>query len=134
MIQQAHESAGIVPPEEIARRIAYARRVAYQAKSPPVVVYHPPMQLCPWSGCGYRIAGITFQLEKMVPPEEMGKWLAAWWLGPGLIGRCPGCHHLVLFDVQWKDTVEEPLTFHGPQLPDDWYLKARLAPQDGGGI
>lgn len=115
-----------VSPEELARRIAYGKRMAYGAKSPPIAVYRPAMHDCPWEGCGYRIAGIVFQLEKMVAPEEMERLLTAWWLGPGLAARCPGCHNLVLFDVQWKDMIEDAAAVNAPQLPDDWYLKARV--------
>jgi len=120
-----------VPPEEVARRIAEMRQIAFQGRAPAVVVYHPPDQPCPWPGCGYRIAGISFSLEKMVSPDRMDEYLAAWWLGPGLIARCPGCRRLVLFDVLRKDAVPDPPSVKAPQLPDNWHEKADLSPKGG---
>jgi hypothetical protein len=117
----------IVPPEEVARRIAEMRRLAYKGKSPPMVVYHPPDQPCPWPGCGYRISGIAFQLERMVSPEQMDSYLASWWLGPGLVGRCPHCRQLVLFDVLHKEAVSEDANLHVPRLPDDWHERAHVS-------
>jgi len=127
MTPTTQEARTPVPPEEVARRITEMRGLAFRAKSKPIVVYHPPDQPCPWPGCGYRIGGIVFPLELMVPADELDKWLAAWWLGPGLIGKCPHCNRLVLFDVLSKQAVLDPAAVAAPLLPDDWYEKAHLA-------
>jgi len=117
--------------EEMVRRIAFGRRMGFRGRNPAVVVYHPSMRSCPWPDCDYQIAGITFNLDAMAKAAELESWLRAWWLGPGLVGRCPGCGNLVLFDIQWKEMVTEEDPVVGPQLPDDWHTKARLTPADG---
>lgn len=132
MIQPARETPETVPLIEQARRIAEMRQIAYQAKGLAQVVYHQPHQLCPWRGCGYRIAGIRFELEKMEGyAAERDRWLAAWWLGPGLLAKCPGCQCWVLFDVLSKLAVADPaqLSVLLPRLPDNWHEIAHMVPQ-----
>ena len=125
MIRSINETTATVPPEEVARRIAEMRQMAWEHRLPPQVVYHPPMQPCPWEGCGYRIAGIRFQLEQMTGfAEEPARWLKSWWLGPGLLARCPNCRRWVLFDVLSKLAVPDTAVLDAPRLPDDWHLKA----------
>jgi hypothetical protein len=134
MIQPARETTETVPLEEQARRIAEMRQLAFQGKAYAQVVYHPPHQPCPWRECEYRIAGIRFELEQMAGyAAERDRWLAAWWLGPGLLAKCPRCRCWVLFDVLGKLAVADPaqLAVPLPQLPDDWHLKAYLTPQNG---
>jgi hypothetical protein len=120
-----------VPPEEVERRIAEFRQKAFENQFPPQVVYHPPHQACPWPGCGYRIAGIIFHLDKMGTPEQQQVWVQPWWLGPGLIARCPGCRRLVLFDVQEKQFVGHVGAVHVPLLPDNWHETAYVLPKPG---
>lgn len=127
MSQVTEKVGAAVPPEELARRITEMRRLAFQGESPPVVVYHPPDQPCPWPECGYRISGIAFQLEKMVGPDQMEAYLASWWLGPGLLARCPSCRQLVLFDVLHKEAVPEDAKVTLPRLPEDWYEIAHVS-------
>lgn len=125
MIQKA-ENRVPVPPEEVARRIAEMRQLAFEGRSPAVVVYHPPHHPCPWPACSCRIVGITFFLDKLVPAERLDEFMSAWWLGPGLIARCPGCGRLVLFDVLRKDAVPDPAKVKAPQLPDNWHVTAHV--------
>jgi hypothetical protein len=116
-----------VPPEEVARRIAEYRRFSFEGRLPPQVVY-PSMQLCPWPGCGYRIAAIRFNLEHLVAPERYDDALFAWWQGPGLVARCPGCDQYVLFGVQEKRAIAAADLRDFFVLPDDWYETAYLVP------
>src|SRR5207237_322161 len=83
----------------VARRIDEYRRSAFAGRLPPQVVYQGAGQLCPWPGCGYRVAGIRFNLERMGGPATYENWLAGWWQGPGLVARCPGCKRYVLFGL-----------------------------------
>ena len=92
----------------------------------PHIIYHGAQQLCPWPGCGFRIAGVDFQLEKVNDPARCNQWLAAWWQGSGLVGRCPGCGQYVLFSMQGKQAVSDPSTAGSALLPDDWYQNAYL--------
>ncbi len=118
-----------VPPEEVARRIAEYREVSFEHKAPAQVVYHPPHHFCPWPGCGYRIAAIAFQLEKMGNEELRARWLEAWWRGPGLVGVCPGCGHPVLFGLLDKQPVADSDLILYPALPDNWYQEAYFVPR-----
>jgi hypothetical protein len=120
-----------VPPEEVARRIEEYRRSAFAGRLPPQVVYQGAGQLCPWPGCGYRIAGIRFNLERMGDPPAYEGWLAGWWQGPGLVARCPGCNRHVLFGLQGKQAVPDPESAGSAVLPDDWHEKAYLVPRGG---
>lgn len=125
MIRSIQDTTTAVPPEEVARRIAEMRQLAWEHRQPAVVVYHTPHHPCPWAGCGYRIAGIRFQLEQMAGyAEDSERWLKSWWLGPGLLARCPNCRSWVLFDVLSKQAVHDPDLLDAPRLPVDWHLKA----------
>ncbi|TMQ34488.1 MAG: hypothetical protein E6K70_07360 [Planctomycetota bacterium] len=115
-----------VPPEEQERRIAQHRRQGFEKQAMPHIIYHGAQQLCPWPGCGFRIAGVDFQLEKVNDPARCNQWLAAWWQGSGLVGRCPGCGQYVLFSMQCKQAVSDPSTAGSALLPDDWYQNAYL--------
>ena len=128
MSQAVPTTASEVPPEEVERRIAEYRRICFERQLPAVVVYHDPHVVCPWPGCGLPIQGIRFELEKLAPPAQVSHWLAVWWNGPGLVGRCPGCHQYVLFDVTGKQTVTDAADWP-VVLPDDWYQQAHLAPR-----
>jgi hypothetical protein len=114
-----------VPPEEVARRIAEYRRQGFERKTMPHIIYHGTHIACPWPCCGYQIAGIDFQLENYDTAFH-NQALAAWWQGPGLVGRCPGCGQLVLFDFNGKQTVADPNVGAFLMLPDDWYQKAYI--------
>jgi hypothetical protein len=131
MSRGTSQSVAGVPPEEVERRLGEFCRVAYEHRVSPQVVYHPPQQLCPWPGCGYRIGGIRFQLETMGTPADYEHWFAAWWQGPGLAARCPGCSQYVLFSVRDKQCVPTPAGTDLAILPDDWYQRAYLVPQPG---
>ncbi len=120
------EPASVVTPEEEERRIAEYRRLGLQRQAPAQVVYQEPHVACPWPGCGLRIAGIRFNLEKFGDQEAAARWLAAWWKGPGLVGRCPGCGQHVLFEITGKRPVEDPAAFAARLLPDSWHKTAHL--------
>lgn len=124
MIRPASDAKCEVPSEEVERRIAEMRRLAYEGRVYAQVVYHPPSWLCPWEGCGCCIKGIRFELEKLGSPEQVEQWMKAFWLGPGVPARCPRCKRYVLFDVQGKQAVTAPTT--APPLPDNWYEVAYL--------
>jgi hypothetical protein len=75
---------------------------------------------------------MTIPLDQMDGfSEESERWLAAWWLGPGLLAKCPGCRRWVLFDVLGKLPVPDPdqLDVRLPRLPDNWHEIAHLVPQ-----
>ena len=112
-----------VPPEEVARRIAEYRRQGFEHRAMPHIIYHGVHIACPWPGCGYQIAGIDFQLEHYDAPFH-NQALAAWWQGQGLVGRCPGCGHYVLFGFNDKQAVADPSAAGLVVLPDDWHQKA----------
>lgn len=115
-----------VPPEEVARRIVEMRQIAWEHRGAPVVVYHIPHHPCPWPDCDLHIAGITFHLDGLRRPDLMDAWLKAWWLGPGLVARCPACNRHVLFDVVDKKAVPDPASVDAPILPDDWHRHAHV--------
>lgn len=126
-----HETTSVVPTEEVARRIAEYRHLGFEHRAPAHIVYSEPNQVCPWPGCGYRIAAIGFQLETMGEPSFLTPWLEAWWQGPGLVGRCPGCGQMVLFGMLDKQRVTDPTASPSAVLPEDWHHKAYLVPQSG---
>jgi len=90
----------------------------------PHIVYHPPFVDCPWENCSYAIAGVDFQLELMGDQSLYQRLLAAWWKGPGLVGRCPGCKKHVLFTMEDKQCVDDLGKFAEAALPDDWHKHA----------
>jgi hypothetical protein len=112
-----------VSPEETARRIDEYRRMGWERKAMPHIIYHPPWDVCPWHGCGFRIAGIDFQLETG-DAAAYASQLAAWWLGSGLVGRCPRCNQFVLFGFRDKQCVTDPTAPGLVVLPDDWFHRA----------
>jgi hypothetical protein len=127
MNRSTTEAAVAVPPEEVQRRIAEYRRLSFLGHLPAQVVYQDPHSACPWPGCGLRIAGINFQLDKMGDPDKVARWLASWWNGPGLVARCPGCKRYVLYDVTCKQAVATPTAMgQDTLLAEDWDQKAHL--------
>jgi hypothetical protein len=120
--------ASEVPPEEVARRIAEYRHIAFEHRVSPQMVYKGTMQLCPWPDCGYRIAGIRFNLERMGDAAFYEDALAAFWQGPGVVARCPGCRRYVRFGYEEKHVVEQPLPGRDVMLPDNWDEIAYLVP------
>jgi hypothetical protein len=119
MSRSTETAVPTVSPEEVARRISEYRRIGFQRNAKAHIIYHPPWDLCPWPGCGFKIAGIDFQLETGDPAQ-----LSAWWLGAGLVGRCPGCNQYVLFAFNDKKCVTDPKAAGLVVLPDDWYQRA----------
>jgi hypothetical protein len=117
-----------VPPEEVARLVKEYRRLSFEHRSPPQMVYQGPAQFCPWPECGYRIAAIRFNLERMGDQAFYEDALASFWQGPGLVARCPGCGRHVLFGYEEKQTVEQPVWSDAIVLPDDWANIAYLVP------
>src|SRR5690349_9522827 len=114
----------VVTPEEVKRRVAEYRRMGFQRQAPAHVVYHEEHHSCPWAGCGLRIVGINFRLDALGDVARQAGWLAAWWNGPGLVGRCPGCGRYVLFTLDDKRAVLDPASWGAAVLPDDWHGKA----------
>jgi hypothetical protein len=115
--------------EEIAEVTAEYRRGGFARRAPAVVVYHDPHVLCPWPGCTQRIAGIVFQLDRMGDAATCDRLLAAWWQGPGLVGNCPGCGRPVLFGLEEKQIVIDPIKSVAASLPEDWCQRAQIVPK-----
>ena len=126
MSQVAEQRTPEVTPEEVARRIAEWRRVAFEHRAPVTVAYHPPHHPCPWPGCEARIAGIRFNLEHMYGPAEYDAAVTSFWQGPGLVARCPGCGRYVLFGLQEKQIVTDPTSAGAMVLRDDWQETAYI--------
>ncbi len=114
-----------VSADEAARRVDEYRRMGFERKAMPHIIYRPPWDICPWPGCGFKIGGIDFQLETSDSPEY-SRQLAAWWQGAGLVGRCPGCRQFVLFGINDKRCVSDPSAPGLVVLPDDWYQRAYI--------
>jgi hypothetical protein len=123
MKTSTHET---VSPGEANRHLREYRDRGLQKQTMPHIVYRPPYVVCPWPNCNYRIAGVDFQLELMGDQTLYQRLMEAWWKGVGLVGRCPGCGHQVLFTMQDKKQVEDPTELAGALLPDDWYTHAYL--------
>jgi hypothetical protein len=121
---ETEQAAATVSPEEIERRIAEYRRLGFEHQAAAHVVYQGLNQRCPWPDCDLRIAGIGFQLEKMGDSALLNELLAAWWQGPGLVGRCPSCRRDVLFSLGNKQAVTDPVRLGYTVLPKDWHQKA----------
>ncbi len=126
MNETAKTSYGAVPPEEVESRIAEYRLLGFQRRAEAQVVYQGVDQVCPWPGCGLRIVGINFQLHQMEDSPVRERLLAAWWQGPGLVGRCPHCDRDVLFALGGKQAVEDPTSLAAALLPEDWQQRAHL--------
>jgi hypothetical protein len=117
----------VVLAEEVARRVAEYRRVGFERQAPAHVVYHDEHHSCPWAGCDVRIVGINFRLDAQGNAARHAEWLAAWWNGPGLVGRCPGCGRYVLFTLDDKRAVPDPAPWGSAVLPDKWHERAHVA-------
>ena len=57
-------------------------------------------------------------------PAGYTQFLTAWWQGAGLVGRCPGCGHYVLFSMTDKQAIPDPVAAGLTVLPDDWHQNA----------
>jgi len=110
-----------VSPEEEKYWIEEYRREGYKRQAMPHMVYGNQFQLCPWEGCGFKISSIDFQLEKIADPKLKKALLAAWWQGPGFVGRCPGCGKFVLYSMDGKHTISDPKAQGLVMLPEKWY-------------
>ncbi len=115
-----------VPPEEVERRIAEYRRLGYEHQAMPHGIYEDPFIVCPWPGCGFRIAAVDFHIEKRGDPTLYKGAVTAWWQGPGIVGRCPGCGNHVLFSMSDKRQVNDPAAVGMILLPDDWHQTAYI--------
>jgi hypothetical protein len=115
-----------VSDAEKARRMAEYRKLGFERRAPAQVVYQEPHVLCPWPGCGLRIDGIHFQLDRWLDKSQLDTLLAAWWKGPGLVGKCPKCRNLVLFAVEGKSTVTDETSYVMARLADHWAVEAHI--------
>ena len=115
-----------VPPEEVERRIEEYRREGFKRQAMPHGLYEDPYIVCPWVNCGYRIAAVDFHIEKMANPGLYAQIISAWWQGPGIAGRCPGCGRYVLFSLSTKQPVDDPAAAGLTVLPDDWHQYAYI--------
>jgi hypothetical protein len=70
--------------------------------------------------------GIDFRLDVQGDTSRQADWLAAWWNGPGLVGRCPRCGRYVLFGLEGKRAVSDPSPWGAAVLPDSWHEKAHI--------
>lgn len=107
-------------------RLAEYRRVGLERQAPAHVVYQDEHLECPWADCTCRLAGVNFRLDLQGDADAVRNWLAAWWSGPGLVGRCPGCDHYVLFSLDGKRAVSDPSQWGAALLPDDWHKRAHV--------
>jgi hypothetical protein len=115
-----------VDPQEIERMTADYCRLAYEKKAMPHGMFEDPYIVCPWSGCGFRITGVDFHIERMGNPPFYAQVIQGWWLGPGIAARRPGCGNYVHFSVGKKQTVADPLAAGLVTLPDNWHQIAFL--------
>jgi hypothetical protein len=93
----------------------------------PHVLFSLAMELCPWPGCGFRIGMIDFKLELYGDSGLYSRVVSAWWNpGYGVIARCPGCQRHVLFGVDRKEAVSDPIAAGFEILRDDWHTIAFL--------
>jgi hypothetical protein len=116
-----------VSPEEVERRLAEFRRIGFERRMPAVGIYPGSESNCPWPGCDQIIKGVDFRLETLGDPEVCSRLLRTWWLGPGLIGKCPSCHRLVLFGSKHKSIVEQNPPPDSGLLPEDWFERAKAS-------
>lgn len=115
-----------VPLDEIERRLAEYRRQGFEHQAMPHGVYQEPFISCPWPRCEFRIAAVDFQVERSTNPSLYSRVIAAWWQGPGIVGRCPGCGQHVLFSMNEKRQVADPASPGMTVLPDDWHQQAYI--------
>ena len=96
----------------------------------PHAVYDDANVLCPWPGCGYLIALVDFQLERLNRPDLYNRVMLGWGRrdGFGVIAPCPGCRRHVLFTDMGKVALEHPDQHDLPRLPDDWHERAVIDP------
>jgi hypothetical protein len=93
----------------------------------PHAVYLDPFIVCPWLGCGFRIAMVDFRLELGGDPAKYARVIRDWGAVPGfgLVGLCPHCRQYVIFRVDSKQAASSP-----PQgmdsLPDNWHETADI--------
>jgi hypothetical protein len=120
------QQPSIVPVAEVERRLAEYRRQGSEHQAMPHGVYLSPFIVCPWTGCGFRFSARDYQIEKSADPALYSRVLSAWWQGPGVVGRCPGCANFVLFNMTHKQTVTDPATQGMTLLPDDWHQQAYI--------
>src|SRR5207244_2759673 len=118
-----------IQPEEVVRRINEYRRIGFEKRAPAVAVYKTPYVFCPWPGCGCKIAGIDFQLDKVADSRLAEQLRTAWWQGPGLVGRCPKCRQDVLYGMTDKKVLSDLAAFESARLPEDWARIAHIVPQ-----
>jgi hypothetical protein len=122
----ANEQSVQVPKEEMERRIVEYRQQGVERQAVPHGIYQDPFIVCPWGACGYRIAAIDFQLEKHADPALYARAVAAWWQGPGIVARCPGCRNHVLFSMTQKQPMTDPAAAGLAVLPDGWDQNAYI--------
>ena len=126
MSRVAESKPSAVPAEEVERRLAEYRRQGFEHQGIPHGVYQDPYVLCPWPGCGFRIAAVDFQIEKSGDPGLYQNVITAWWQGPGVVGCCPGCGRHVLYSMTEKKAVSDPVAAGMMVLPDDWHQTAYI--------
>lgn len=126
MNPSANPATSSVSPEEIHRRIELYRREGFKHQGKPQVIYHDEFVICPWTGCDYRIAAVDFRIEKLNDPALYKQVMAAWWQGPGIVARCPGCDNYVIFSVTEKRCAEQADIEQVTVLPDDWHQQAHI--------
>lgn len=117
-------------PEELERITAEYRRGSHALKRPPITIYPDPHVACPWPGCGLEIRALAFNgWEQAWDEATRERLLAAFWLGSGLLAKCPQCGRYVLFGLQQKCTVTEPADDLGALLPEDWLSVGHVGPK-----
>jgi hypothetical protein len=119
-----------VPQDEVDRLIAEFCQAMADRLANAVVVYHDPYRKCPWEDCSLKIVGIDFCLNQIVKDDELRKrMLRDWWIGHGLVARCPRCQRYVAYEVLKKRAVP----FVDPSssvLPDNWHLTSHVGIRD----
>jgi hypothetical protein len=115
---------------EIERITAAYKRDAYEKKSPPVTMYHGDQAFCPWPNCGLVIRVFAFNgWDRAWPEPTRERLLRAFWLGSGVIARCPHCARHVLFSLEEKQTVSDPAHDSPALLPEDWLAVGMIGPR-----
>ena len=118
--------AQMLSPTEKAERVADYRRLGFERRAPAQIVYQGPNIICPWPGCGMRIDGIHFELDRWLDKSDLNRLLESWWKGPGLVGQCPKCGQAVLFSIEGKKTIDDVKQFATSLLPQQWTTKAHI--------
>ncbi len=120
------QAPAMVSPTEIQRRLAEYNQLGFERQAIPHGVYQDPFIVCPWLGCGYRISAIDFQIERAADAALYSRLIQAWWQGPGIVGRCPGCGNHVLFSMTQKQAVTDSNATGMTLLPHDWHQHAYI--------